>query len=225
MAPFGLRVEGRLGLFEVMTHEVTTWQQLTRYRTRGPTRWMQSCASGPDRRSSRRKSRITTAPTWAYNHAANIANGLKLSEEQKLGIAPFPGRPNSTVVTVGADDELRQQLQAAMQQMAAGDQQGLKDQIEELRKEIAEAKKDAAPATKQDPATAPLASDDAKKTSWLPTILGAMGGAGTVGTGLLLLNSLLPQQIPATDNQPQPPVVTDPHYDPSVGLEVEGLTQ
>lgn len=166
----------------------------------------------------------------AYNHAANIANSLKLSEEQKLGIAPFPGRPSNTVVSVGADDELRQQLQAAIEQMTGNDRQQLNDQIDQLRREIEEAKKQnldprQSPAAdpQQDPA-ATVASDDAKKTSWLPATLGAMGGAGTVGTGLLLLNSLLPQQMQATDNQPQPPAVTDPHYDSSVDLEVEGLT-
>ena len=36
----------------------------------------------------------------AYNHAADIANKLQLSDRQKLGIAPFPAAPPNTVIAI-----------------------------------------------------------------------------------------------------------------------------
>lgn len=52
----------------------------------------------------------------AYNHAANIANNLKLSDEQKSNVVPFPSPTSSTTIVVGPD-----QSQPSVQAEASSD--------------------------------------------------------------------------------------------------------
>lgn len=127
----------------------------------------------------------------AYNHAADTANKLGLSEQQKLGVTPFPSATNISIS--GATP-----------------------------------KESTAPTSNPEPAK----TDSAVK-SWVPATLGALGGAGGLAAAMLAAQYMLPDhnEEPASPpavtspndlNQNQPPIL-DKNYDPSVGLEVEGV--
>jgi hypothetical protein len=132
----------------------------------------------------------------AYNHASDTANKLGLSDEQKLGVAPFPGRPNNMSVQVSGDSERE-----------------LLDRLERL------AQQDPTP---ESPTTEPAAK---KVPGWVGPIAGVLGGAGGLGAALLLLQGLLPDNPPSPGpqqiHQEEP---ADPYYDSNVGLEVEGVS-
>jgi hypothetical protein len=145
----------------------------------------------------------------AYNHASDTANKLGLSDEQKLGVAPFPGHPNNTSVNVGGDSTERELL----------------DRLERLAQQEPPPSPPVAPPTTTPPAPEPGPQPAAKKMpGWLGPIAGVVGGAGSLGALLLLLQGLSPNTPPSPDpqqtHQEEP---TDPYYDPDVGLEVEGV--
>lgn len=132
----------------------------------------------------------------AFNHAADIANKLGLSNEQKAGVAPFPGRPNVTNLQVG-DPQLA-------------------DRIAELVSAIKQPTGEPA-ATQDQPAVAERVSSAAK---WIVPLIAGVSGAGTLGAGLLVFQSLFggtPGNSTPTNKGAETGI------DANVGLEIEGI--
>lgn len=144
-----------------------------------------------------------------YNHAANTANLLGLTPDQKLGIQPYPASTNTNINIGEPKDE----------------------EINDLRKQIEELKK-----SQEAPAPEPMVIEpepqpvqpapQPKKRNWIPIATG-VGGATLAGLGTALAMTW----AGAKNDPPPPPPKQDPPaqvlpeadpLDPNVGLQVEG---
>ena len=182
----------------------------------------------------------------AYNHAANTANQLGLSEQQKLGVAPFPGRPNETTIQVGDTnreilDRLERLAQRENEQADKARQAEQNAETERLKAELDAVKRQLVDDTRNRPpdpesnnagqadqgATQQVNQADQVQarpatTKWIAAALG--GSGGMCATALLVLAStyLASGKAEPTTTQPETRTQIETRNG-VVDLEVEGV--
>lgn len=114
-----------------------------------------------------------------YNHGANTANLLKLSEDQKLNITPFPSPAKTEINMDSSSEEL----------------------VTRLERLMAQEKEDV-------PEFSPAPNKAGGMSRLGATALGALGGAGGLGAAIMLAQSFMsPSETipepPPPDNQVQ----------------------